>query len=269
MGVSTQNLGYFEALSYSAYPVSVMREVLEAVKSGDMSPREAEARLRGYVAESAGRYDSDRWKRRGIPEAIVGEGKTPEETAELATISLETTGYVLVTRADEATREAVRAQLASSEPTAAIEVDERGELVSARVGEAPSIDGTVAIVTGGTADSTPAREAKAVIEAVGGEIKLIEDVGVAAIDRLLDELESINEADVVIAAAGREGSLPTVMAGLTSSPVIALPISSGYGIGGEGKAALYGALQSCTVLTTVNVDAGYVAGAQAALILQV
>lgn len=244
-----------------------MREILDAVAAGELSPREAESRLRGYVTGDAGRYDASRMQRRGIPEAIVGEGKTPQEAAELAELALETTGYVLITRADEQTRRAARKRLDAGFDTD-IHEDERGRLMSARVGDEPSIDGEVAIVTGGTADTKPAREAAAVIQAVGGGVTLIEDVGVAAIDRLFDQLETINEADVIIAAAGREGSLPTVLAGLTPKPVIALPISTGYGVGGDGEAALQGALQSCTILTTVNVDAGYVAGAQAALILQ-
>lgn len=268
MGIFEPFRGTFEALSWEGTPLRGMRDILEALAAGELSPREAEARLRGYVEGDAGRYDAGRWQRRGIPEAIVGEGKTPEEAAELAELALETTDYVLITRADDATRTAAKRRLEATDLEANVQVDARGELVTARVGQNPSINGTVAIVTGGTADATPAREAAAVVRAVGGTTTLIEDVGVAALNRVLDEVERINEADVIIAAAGREGSLPTVLAGLTPRPVIALPTSNGYGTGGEGEAALKGALQSCTVLTTVNVDAGYVAGAQAALILQ-
>lgn len=244
-----------------------MRDVLEALAAGEITAREAEARLRGYVTTDAGRYDAARGSRRGIPEAIVGEGKTPAEAAELAAAALASTDHALVTRADDATRQAVVDRL-GGDPSTSIDVDERGRLVVARRGEAPDIDATAAVVTGGTADATPAREAVAAIEAVGADVVLIEDVGVAALNRLLDELDRIAGADVVIAAAGREGSLPTVLAGLVAAPVIALPVASGYGAGGEGTAALEGALQSCTVLSTVNIDAGYVAGAQAALILK-
>lgn len=243
-----------------------MRDLLKALAAGDIGPREVEASLRGYVTGDAGRYDVARWERRGIPEAILGEGKTPDEAAELAGLSLETTGYALVTRADEATRDAVVDRIESIETDVSVNRDARGRLVAAWTEPRPDLDGRVAILTGGTADATAAREAAAVIEAVGGEVDHIDDIGVAAIDRLLDQLERINGADVVIVAAGREGSLPTVVAGLTACPVIALPVSSGYGAGGSGEAALLGALQSCTVLTTVNVDAGFVAGAQATLI---
>ncbi|TKX56263.1 hypothetical protein EXE44_15790, partial [Halorubrum sp. SS7] len=94
----------------------------------------------------------------------------------------------------------------------------------------------------------------------------VDDVGVANLDRILDQVDRVREADAVVVAAGREGALPTVVAGLVDAPVIAAPVSTGYGVGGEGVAALEGALQSCSVLTTVNVDAGFVAGAQAGLI---
>ena len=245
-----------------------MRDLLDALHAGEASPREVESRLRGYVTGDAGRYDADRWERRGIPEAVLGEGKTPAEAAELAGTALETTGYALVTRADASTRDAVVEHLEGANGDATVDRDDRGRLVAAWTADRPRLDARVAIVTGGTADAVPAREAAAVVRAVGAEVDVIEDVGVAAIDRLLDQLERIERADAVVAVAGREGSLPTVLAGMTSRPVIAVPVSSGYGAGGAGQAALAGALQSCTVLTTVNIDAGYVAGAQAALICQ-
>ncbi|MFC6754111.1 AIR carboxylase family protein, partial [Halorubrum tibetense] len=109
-------------------------------------------------------------------------------------------------------------------------------------------------------------EAALVAREVGASVDRIADVGVANLDRLLDQIDRIREADVIVVAAGREGALPTVVAGLVAAPVIAVPVSTGYGEGGAGAAALSGALQSCTVLTTVNVDAGFVAGAQAGLI---
>jgi NCAIR mutase (PurE)-related protein len=91
-------------------------------------------------------------------------------------------------------------------------------------------------------------------------------VGVAHLGRVVDELAAIRAADVAVVAAGREGALPTVVAGLVDTPVVGLPVSSGYGFGGDGEAALLGMLQSCTVLSVVNVDAGFTAGAQAALV---
>ncbi|MFW6448058.1 MAG: nickel pincer cofactor biosynthesis protein LarB [Halobacteriota archaeon] len=243
-----------------------MRDILDAVAAGDLTPREAEARLRGYVTEAAGRYDAARPDRRGVPEAVLADGKTTDEVVELAEAALETTGTALVTRAEEATRRAVGDHLVGTEADVEVRIDDRGRLVEAYRGAPPEIDATVAVVTAGTADRVAAREARATLRAMGPRVELLEDVGVAALDRVLDVRAAIAEADAAVVAAGREGALPTVVAGLVETPVIALPVGSGYGRGGEGEAALLGALQSCTVLSVVNVDAGFVAGAQAGLI---
>ncbi|WP_418281854.1 nickel pincer cofactor biosynthesis protein LarB [Halorubrum sp. DTA98] len=245
-----------------------MRDTLEALESGDISVAEAESILAGYATTAAGRFDADRERRRGIPEAVLAEGKTPGETATLATTALETTGRALVTRADPAVASAVRDAIADAAPDATVEYDERTNAVVAHAVDfdPPSCSATVAVVTAGTSDAPVAGEAALVAHEIGSAVALIEDVGVANLDRLLDQVGRIREADVVVVAAGREGALPTVVAGLVDAPVIALPVSTGYGVGGDGVAALEGALQSCTVLSTVNVDAGFVAGAQAGLI---
>ena len=245
-----------------------MRETLESLAAGTISISEAESRLAGYATTDAGRFDADREQRRGIPEAVLAEGKTPAETAALAATALETTGHALVTRADAAVAEGVREIIADEAPDATIEYDERTNTVVAHAGgfEPPSLSASVAVVTAGTSDAPVAGEAAVVAREIGADVDLIEDVGVANLDRLLDQLDRIREAAVVVVAAGREGALPTVVAGLVDSPVIALPVSTGYGVGGDGRAALFGTLQSCTVLSTVNVDAGFVAGAQAGLI---
>jgi len=122
------------------------------------------------------------------------------------------------------------------------------------------------VVSAGTSDAAVAGEAAVVAEEMGARVERLADVGVAALTRLVDHLEELRAADVLVVAAGREGALPTVVAGLVDTPVIGLPVSTGYGHGGEGEAALLGMLQSCTVLSTVNVDAGFVAGAQAGLV---
>lgn len=243
-----------------------MRTVLEALADGELTVAEAEARLRGYVPTEAGRYDASRPARRGMPEAILATGKTPEEVIDLADVAIETTGVALVTRADEATIDRLRDMVSSTYPDATVTVDERAGLVIARTDPPPALDATVLVVSGGTADTAVAREAAATAAAMGATVDRVEDVGVASIDRVLDHRTTLDDADVVVAVAGREGSLPTVVAGMTTSPVIAVPVDSGYGYGGDGEAALMSALQSCTVLTTVNIDAGYVAGAQAGLI---
>jgi NCAIR mutase (PurE)-related protein len=251
-----------------------MRDTLKALAAGDIGVAEAESRLAGYATTAAGRFDAAREHRRGIPEAILAEGKTPAEVAALASTAVETTGRALVTRTDGEDAAAIRTAMAdldldtadSLDPT--VDHDERAGTVVVHAGDfdPPALDATVAIVAAGTADAAVAGEAAVVAGEIGAAIDRVDDVGVANLDRILDQRDRIREADVVVVAAGREGALPTVVAGLVAAPVIALPVSTGYGVGGEGVAALHGALQSCSVLTTVNVDAGFVAGAQAGLI---
>ncbi|KTG08143.1 hypothetical protein AUR64_00780 [Haloprofundus marisrubri] len=247
-----------------------MRDILESVAAGELSPAAAEARLAGYASTDAGRFDAAREDRRGIPEAILADGKTPDETASLVLTAVETTGRALVTRADEATVEAVRTRVDAAVADATVDTDERARTLVARAPhhEPPSLDARVAVVTAGTSDAAAAGEATAVLREMGATIDRIDDVGVANINRVLDQREALRAADVLIVAAGREGALPTVVAGMVDAPVIALPVSVGYGYGGEGDAALAGMLQSCSVLSVVNVDAGFVAGAQAGLVAQ-
>ncbi|AGB39747.1 nickel pincer cofactor biosynthesis protein LarB [Natronococcus occultus] len=243
-----------------------MRELLEAVADGSLSPAEAEAELRGYVTGEAGRFDAARQQRRGIPEGIFAAGKSAPQVVALAEDALETTDRALITRADDAQIEALESSLRDSFPDATLERWDGTVLVRSANAERPSLDATVGIVTAGTVDGPVADEAAAVCRDAGVTIDRVDDVGVAALDRLLDQLDRLREADVLLVAAGREGALPTVVAGLVDSPVIGVPVSSGYGHAGDGEAALAGMLQSCTILSVVNVDAGFVAGAQATLI---
>jgi NCAIR mutase (PurE)-related protein len=241
-----------------------MRETLEAVATGDLSPAEAEAELAGYVTTEAGRFDAAREGRSGVPEAILGAGKTSEEIVALAATAVETTGRALVTRADADAAAALHERFEKPEVTH----DERSGTVAVHAPgfEAPALDAEVGIVTAGTSDAVPAGEAAVVIKEMGADVTRVDDVGVASIDRILDQREILRGADVLIVAAGREGALPTVVAGMIDTPVIGLPVSTGYGHGGEGMAALGGMLQSCTALSVVNVDAGFTAGTQAGLI---
>jgi len=244
-----------------------MRDILDAVAAGDLSPAAAEAELRGYATGDAGRFDAARVNRSGVPEAVLAAGKTTAEVADLATTSLETTGRAIVTRLDDHDRAALRQAIDEAHPAADLRVDDRAGLLVAQAPdfEGPSLDARVGVVTAGTADAVPAREAAVVAEEMGATVERLEDVGVAALVRLTDRLDELRDQDVLIVAAGREGALPTVVAGLVDVPVIGLPVSTGYGQGGEGEAALLGMLQSCTALSVVNVDAGFTAGAQAGL----
>lgn len=250
-----------------------MRELLEAVAAGEVSPAAAEAQISGYATSDAGRFDAARETRRGVPEAILGDGKTPEEVASLAVTAVETTGRAIVTRTTSDQQSAIRERLGDhsaveTQRDIEVTVHDRSRVVVAHASdfEAPDRDATVGVVTAGTSDAVPAGEAAVVAAEMGATVERIEDVGVAALTRIVDQLDTLRAADVLVVAAGREGALPTVVAGLVDTPVIGLPVSTGYGYGGEGEAALVGMLQSCSVLSVVNIDAGFVAGAQAGLI---
>ena len=243
-----------------------MRDILEAVAAGDLSPTQAEAELRGYVTDDAGRFDAAREDRRGIPEAILAQGKSPEQVVSLARTAVESTGRALLTRVSADHVRAIERDVAERDPD--VSVDARGETLVVRTPayDPPPLSATVGIVTAGTVDGPVAAEAQVVCEDAGATVDRIDDVGVAALDRVLDQVDRLRDADVLIVVAGREGALPTVVAGLVDTPVIGVPVSSGYGHGGDGQAALSGLLQSCTVLSVVNIDAGFVAGAQAVLV---
>jgi len=245
-----------------------MRELLEAVAAGEVTPAEAEAELAGYATGEAWRYDAARETRAGVPEAILAEGKTATEVADLAAVAVETTGRAIATRVTDEDAAAVRDRLADDRPDAEIDRDERARtlVATAPAFERPALDATVGIVTAGTSDAEAAGEAAVIAREIGADVERVDDVGVASIARLLDRIDDLRALDVLVVAAGREGALPTVAAGLVDTPVIGLPVSTGYGHGGDGEAALLGMLQSCTALTVVNVDAGFTAGAQAGLI---
>ena len=245
-----------------------MREILEAVAAGELTPAEAEAELAGYATTGAGRFDAAREARSGVPEAVLGDGKTAGELADLATTAVETTGRAIVTRIDAAGAGAVRRALAENTPEATVRWDERARwlVATAPEFERPALDAGVGVVTAGTSDAVPAGEAAMIAREMGADVTRIDDVGVASLARTVDAADRLRDQDVLVVAAGREGALPTVVAGLVDTPVVGLPVSTGYGHAGGGEAALSGMLQSCTALSVVNIDAGFTAGVQAGLI---
>ncbi|MBI4417559.1 MAG: nickel pincer cofactor biosynthesis protein LarB [Ignavibacteriales bacterium] len=218
--------------------------------------------------ESFAHLDYFRRERTGIPEAILAEGKSDEQIAILLERMVEKTGVALATRVAPGSLNNISRRL---EKVATITYHESGRVVVAmREGhELPKSGGAVAILAAGTSDVPVAEEARVTAETMGCRVLTFYDVGVAGIHRLVAPLEQIRENDVaaVVAVAGMEGALPTVVRSLVPVPVIGVPTSIGYGYGGKGEAALMTMLQSCAPgLTVVNIDNGFGAGATAALI---
>jgi len=247
-----------------------LKDILRRLVSGELTEEEAIVELRSLqLDELSGRarLDLGRFFRRGIPEVVLALGKTPDDTATLAVAMAERQGQGLVSRMSEAHREALERAAAR----ASMEVVVYG--ASARVckpGFQPEpLEGRVGILTAGTSDLPVAEEASMVVEATGVQVRLEADLGVAGLHRFVGPLASILEwgADVLVVAAGMDGVLPGLVAGLVAIPVIGLPVSTGYGRGGAGEAALLTMLQSCsTGLTVVNIDNGIGAGTAAVLV---
>ncbi len=244
-----------------------LRELLESYGRGEMTLEEALSRIRVLSYRAVGevaKLDTCRANRIGIPEAILAEGKDKKDLADISLAHLEETGSVIITRVSQEQLEAL--QTARLPTGARLEHNSRARTVVIRCGSVGPKMGTVGILAAGTADIPVAEEARVVAEEMGCSVACEYDVGVAGIHRLFPCLERMQDVGAFVVAAGREGTLPAVVAGLMEAPVIGLPISTGYGLGGGGLAALYSMLQSCSVLTVVNVDAGFVAGAYAAKI---
>lgn len=199
--------------------------------------------------------DVGRKSRAGVPEVILGEGKTPAQVALIAK-SLEST---IISR--------VRQEHVDALKKAGVKhrYFKEARMIVTNPKKCKK-KGTVAVITGGTSDIPVAEEAAITAEQVGCNVKKAYDVGVAGLHRLISALKKIGEVDVFIVVAGREGTLPGVVAGLVDKPVIGVPTSIGYGYGGKGEAALKAMLQSCSFITVVNIDNGVGAGACAALI---
>jgi pyridinium-3,5-biscarboxylic acid mononucleotide synthase len=240
-----------------------LRELLEAVRRGDTSSEEALETLSSLPFRDLGfaRVDVHRELRQGAPEAVLGEGKTPEQVAHIVEALLAGgTGSVLVTRADDEMRAAVRRVAADAEE------DARARAVWVARG-VPEPRGLVVMVSAGTSDGHVLHEARIRAELLGTSVVVHEDAGVAGIQRLLPVLPDLERADCVVVVAGMDGALASVVGGLASCPVIGVPTSVGYGSAAEGQTALNAMLASCAAgLAVVGIDDGLGAGTIAARI---
>jgi NCAIR mutase (PurE)-related protein len=240
-----------------------LRTLLEQVRAGAVEIDAALERLRHLPYEDLGfaKVDHHRALRHGMPEVVFGKGKTPDQVSAIVGTLLATSQNVLVTRADE--RAAARLQ---SEHKENLEYFPASGAIRFWRDRSPRGKGKIAVVCAGTSDLPVAEEAQITAEVMGNEVDAIHDVGVAGIHRLMQNRERLTEARVVIVCAGMEGALPSVIGGLVSAPVIAVPTSIGYGASFHGLAALLGMLNSCASnVTVVNIDNGFGAGYAASL----
>ena len=238
-----------------------IRQLLEAVASGQLAPGDAVERLRSLPFEDLGhtKVDHHRALRTGFPEVVFCPGKTPEQVAEITSCLCPHAPVVLATRADRSVYEAVCRLVPNAE------YRESARIIW--IGRPEPREGEVAVVSAGTSDLPVAEEAAVTAEATGVTVHRIYDVGVAGLHRLLHHLDTLRHAGAVVVAAGMEGALASVVGGLVDTPVIGVPTSIGYGASFGGLAALLGMLNSCaTGVAVVNIDNGFAAGYMAALI---
>ena len=240
-----------------------LRVLFEQVQAGALDIDAAMQRMRHLPFEDLGfaKVDHHRALRHGIPEVILAKGKTPQQVAAIAGRLLAHAPNVLITRADPECARVVAEQLPSAEYLALSGV------IRFWGDHTLHGKGKIALVCAGTSDIPVAEEAQATAELMGNQVDAIFDIGVAGIHRLMSNRERLTEARVVVVCAGMEGALPSVVGGLVSCPVIAVPTSVGYGASFHGLAALLGMLNSCASnVTVVNIDNGFGAGYVASLI---
>ncbi|MFY9556340.1 MAG: nickel pincer cofactor biosynthesis protein LarB [Blastocatellia bacterium] len=240
-----------------------IKKLLEQVRAGRVDVEEAVDKMSNLPYEdiSFARVDHHRDLRLGFPEVILGEGKTAEQITGIAERILTNSANLLISR----TTEEVFANIRDIAPDA--EFHREARMISVLHDRTERGEGVIAIITAGTSDIPVAEEAAVTATAMGNRVSRIYDVGVAGIHRLLGAREEFESARVIVVVAGMEGALPSVVGGMVSVPVIAVPTSIGYGASFDGLAALLAMLNSCASnVTVVNIDNGFGAGFVASLI---
>jgi len=243
-----------------------LKELLEQVKAGELAVEAALEKLRHLPFESVGtdhfaHLDHHRSLRCGMPEVIYCPGKTTEQVVEIFGRLAKTGNNVLATRSDKRTYDAV------AERFTKVIYEEKARAIVLRQDSQEKKEGLIALVSAGTSDIPVAEEARVTADLLNQVVETIYDVGVAGLHRLLRHCEQIQRANVVIVVAGMEGALASVVGGLVSVPVIAVPTSIGYGTSFSGLAPLLTMLNSCAAgVSVVNIDNGFAAGYIAAMI---
>jgi len=241
-----------------------VESILRRLRSGNATVAEAMAALRGLPFEDLGfaKIDTHRSLRRGFPEAVYCPGKTDLQIVDIVRRLARNSSVILATHASPNTFERVRKALRGTP------VAYHGAARLIVVGTPPKRrTGLVSVVTAGTSDAPVAEEAALTAESMGARVDRIYDVGVAGVHRLLERRRRLEKASVIVVVAGMEGALPSVVAGLVETPVIAVPTSVGYGASFDGLAALLAMLNACSPgVAVVNIDNGFGAGYLAAML---
>jgi NCAIR mutase (PurE)-related protein len=260
---------------------SRLRSLLERVRRGEISPREAFDALATLPFEetASATVDHHRAVRQHLPEVILCQGKTVEQCVEIAHAIVRASGRCLATRASEEQAQALVAAFGDAAEwnrmarTVAVRRAARGARGADRVGRmrgstrAQAASGFVLVISAGTSDLPVAEEAAVTLEFMGLSARRVYDAGVAGLHRLLAHMETLRTASAIVVVAGMEGALASVVGGLTPRPVIAVPTSAGYGASFGGLAALLAMLNSCAAgVTVVNIDNGFGAGYAAGVI---
>ena len=240
-----------------------LEEILDKVHKGEMTPEDALVSLKDYPYHDLAfaKIDHHRELRRGFPEVVFGLGKTEKQIMGICQAILKNGSNLLVTRVENEAYENIQKEIPE------LKYNSPAKAMFYKIKPPPPGNGKIAIITAGTSDIPVAEEAAVTCDMLGNEIEKIYDVGVAGIHRLFGEYKKIKEAKVIIIAAGMEGALPSVIAGITDIPIIAVPTSVGYGASLKGLTALLAMLNSCPGgVAVVNIDNGFGAGYMASLI---
>jgi NCAIR mutase (PurE)-related protein len=248
-----------------------LKEILEKVAKKEISLAEAEKLVRVLAIAEVGnmaRIDANRECRKGIPEIVLAEGKATSDLVEISLKMLSENGRVIISRCDA---KKMRALKSAAPEDAVVKIYDKAKMMVVKKKDfaTKSTGGKIGLLTAGTSDIPVAEEARVIAEEMGCEVFAAYDLGVAGIHRLMQPLKDfiMKDVDVIVAVAGREGALSSVVAGMVDVPVIAVPTSNSYGFGEKGLSTLMAMLQSCSLgLAVVNIDGGVAAGAMATLI---
>jgi NCAIR mutase (PurE)-related protein len=244
-----------------------LKTILQSVATGRLDPDQAIDRFKHFAYEPVGDFakvDHHRSLRTGFPEAVWGQDKTPDQIAAIVRVMRDRNDVVMVTRLDPQAYAVLKPKVPDLRYYPLARISALGRDLGA-----VKHPGTIALVSAGTSDLPVAEEAAVTAELCGFRVMRLWDVGVAGIHRLLDNRDLLQKADVIVVAAGMEGALPSVVAGLVDCPVVAVPTSIGYGANFQGLAPLLTMLNSCAAgIGVVNIDNGFGAAILAGQILR-